>query len=125
MRTTHTLPDVGQNYILHSFHVIIKIKSIQLQFNLNSSMPQLLRAVQVLFPMQNLPNSQFGCPVYVSLIVVSCLVWTAIPFDNSTSKPNKKPREVTFSSFCCLLCLWCLLSFFSVRLAVSGVLKSF
>ena len=62
--------------------------------------------------------------VYICLIVVLCFVWTAIPFDNATGKPNKEPREVTFRSLYCMLCLWCELSFFSVRLTVSGVLKA-
>ena len=30
-------------------------------------------------------------PVYVSMIVL-CFVCTAIPFENSTGKPNKEPR---------------------------------
>ena len=50
-------------------------------------------------------------PLFVSLIVVVVFVRTAIPFDNSTDKPNKEPREVTYPSLCCLLSLWCEVSF--------------
>ena len=37
---------------------------------------------------------------------------SAILFDNFTGMSNKEPREVTFASLCCLLCLWCELSTF-------------
>ena len=49
-----------------------KIKSIQLQFYLNSNTQHLLRAVQVLFPVQDHPNSQFGCPIDLCVCKFDC-----------------------------------------------------
>ena len=67
-------PEVSQDFILHLFHVvIIKIKSIQLQFYLNSSKPQLQELFHLCYPWRTSQTASLDAPetsVYVSLIVV-------------------------------------------------------
>ena len=79
---------------------------------MNTNIPQLFSTVRLCSPCRapqtaSLDTSMFPCACKFDYCFSS-----AILFDNFTGMSNKEPREVTFASLCCLLCLWCELSTF-------------